>query len=101
MKVLDLVLKSQWYLLIELGIKKEEYREIKPYWEKRLALYDNRYCLIGLNPFGYTHVRFRRGYTKTTMLWELKRIVIGKGREEWGYEPPKEVFILCLGKRVE
>lgn len=30
MKILDLVLKHQWYDLIEVGIKTEEYRELKP-----------------------------------------------------------------------
>ena len=37
--VLDLVLKKKWYDMIESGEKTEEYREIKPYWEKRLVDY--------------------------------------------------------------
>ena len=36
MKTLHLNLKAKWYDMIESGIKKEEYREIKPFWEKRL-----------------------------------------------------------------
>ena len=36
MKILDLPLKKEWYNMIESGIKKEEYREIKPYWCNRL-----------------------------------------------------------------
>lgn len=49
---------------------------------------------------GYTHVRFRYGYTKRTMLFELKGITIGKGNTEWGAPEDKEVFILKLGKKV-
>ena len=48
---------------------------------------------------GYTHVRFRYGYTKRTMLFELKSITIGKGKEEWG-APNKDVFIIKLGERI-
>jgi hypothetical protein len=48
----------------------------------------------------YTHVRFRYGYTKRTMLFELKDITIGKGNTEWGAPEDKEVFILKLGNRI-
>lgn len=36
LKILDLPLKAKWYNMIESGEKKEEYRELKPYWQKRL-----------------------------------------------------------------
>lgn len=62
MIVLDLVIKHKWYDLIKSGKKKFEYREVKPYWDKRLF---NK---------PYTHIRFRRGYTKETMLFELTGI---------------------------
>ena len=39
MKTLNLVLKHKWYDMIDRGEKPEEYREIKPYWEKRLIDY--------------------------------------------------------------
>ena len=98
--------------MIASGVKKEEYREIKPYWIKRLTKCrgDNRFertgffckkancqrCLMvngGLHPFLYTHIRFRRAYTSTTMLVELKDISIGIGNSEWG-APDIPVFIL-------
>lgn len=50
---------------------------------------------------GYTHVRFRYGYTKRTMLFELDNIRIGFGNPEWGAPEDKEVFILKIGKRVD
>lgn len=33
---LDLVLKSEWFDKIKSGEKTVEYREIKPYWQKRI-----------------------------------------------------------------
>lgn len=36
MKTLHLPLKAKWYEMIESGVKTEEYREIKPYWENRI-----------------------------------------------------------------
>ena len=108
-KTLILPLKKKWYDMIESGEKTEEYREIKKYWCKRLSyceMYEccNSPCWYGsmlhlMNPQGYTHVRFRYGYTKRTMLFELKSITKGKGKEEWG-APNKDVFILKLGERI-
>lgn len=59
MPVLDLVLTHHWYDAIASGKKRYEYREIKPFWTKRLFA----------RP--YNAVRFRRGYTATTMEFEL------------------------------
>ena len=39
MKILELPLKKEWYNMIESGEKREEYREIKQYWQKRLAFF--------------------------------------------------------------
>ena len=36
MKILHLTLKKQWFEKILSGEKKEEFREIKEYWNKRL-----------------------------------------------------------------
>ena len=92
-----------WYDIIEKGIKTEEYREIK-----KLGLSVSQdmipyYSLLemgqAINQKGYTHVRFRRGYT-STMLFELKDIVIGKGNIEWGADQGNNVFILKLGNRI-
>lgn len=110
-KILDLPLKKEWYEMIERGIKKEEYREIKPFWEKRLLNYKAikanakgiafKKLVLGLNfdacsefPRGYTHVRFRYGYTKRTMLREIESITFGYGKPEWGAPTDKQVFII-------
>ena len=36
-KVLALIASNQWFKMIVAGQKTEEYREIKPYWIKRLT----------------------------------------------------------------
>lgn len=114
MKVLDLPLKAKWYEMIACGEKLEEYREIKPYWCKRLAHCDLKLCwwrdqgglcqfkdhLEGINRLGYTHVRFRYGYTRKTMTFEIKDIVIGDGKPEWGAEKGKEYFVIKLGRLI-
>lgn len=71
---LHLVLKGKWYDMIASGEKKEEYREIKPYWRNRFVTYctnwlgtDKVIWHIGAN---FTSVCFHRGYTTTTMTYE-------------------------------
>lgn len=48
----------------------------------------------------YDYVRFHRGYTSTTMTFDIESISIGQGREEWGAENGKEYFVIKLGKRL-
>lgn len=48
----------------------------------------------------YDAVRFHRGYTNITMLWECKGISIGMGNPLWGAPADKEVFIIKLGERI-
>jgi len=119
LKTLDLVLKREWYDLIEQGIKKEEYREIKPYWckrlkgfarvcpyslpsstEKRMCQMSGTYCPSDFEPV-YDKIRFRRGYTKKSMTYEILNMRIGNGNPEWGAPKDKMVFILTLGEKVD
>ena len=86
-KVLDLVLKGEWFKMIASDEKKEEYREITPYWDRRL---DNK---------NYDVVRFRWGYeTKSPKIWlECKGIQKGGfGKSQWGWDG--ECYIIELGK---
>ena len=109
MKILDLPLKAKWYDMIESGIKQEEYRIDKPYWRKRLLRCyksidwcdDSVSCsncsVFRTKPFqNYTHIRFRYGYTKRTMLREIESITIGFGNPEWGAPKDEQVFIIKL-----
>jgi hypothetical protein len=101
--ILDLVLIGKWYDLIESGIKTEEYRRITPYWIKRLCAraYDSKYEHLQPVIKPYTHVRFRRGYTKTSMLFSIKDFMVGQGNTNWGAPEHEETFIIKLGERVE
>ena len=115
-KILDLVLKDKWYDMIAAGIKREEYREIKPYWTKRIArgcqlckgqsimancMSDCTLWLYEVFNFNYfTNVRFHRGYTSTTMTFEVMEITIDTGFPEWGAEPGKLYYVIRLGKFI-
>lgn len=90
MKTLHLVLKRKWYEMIESGEKKEEYREIKPYWEKRLLESD------------FTHVTFQLGYQKNAlrMTFCIEDMTFGRGNPNWGAPTDRDVFIIKLGNRL-
>lgn len=107
--VLHLILKQKWYRMIERGEKTEEYRDIKPFWIKRLC-YSHRHgtcykprdidcerCIRLVDPLlidNFTHVCFHLGYTRETMTKEIKAITDGYGRPEWGAPKGKKVFII-------
>ena len=91
MKILHLTLKKKWFDMIASGEKPDEYREIKPYWIKRLL---NRH---------YDAVQFRNGYSKKSPVYlcKLNGILQGIGNVKWGAPEGKNVFILKLGERIE
>lgn len=95
MKVLDLVLKGQWYDMIDRGEKKEEYRRINQYWINRLCTKEN-----AIKHFDF--VKFHRGYTnKTTMTFAIENMKVGQGNTDWGAPENEETFIIELGRRVK
>lgn len=109
MKVLDLVVRHKWYDMEDSGEKPEEYRVLSNHWVKRFLKIDGgrEKALEYLSSLPisqiwqeYTHVRFHRGYTSTTMLFEIKSMHIGFGNPEWG-APDEEVFIIKFGERVD
>lgn len=88
---LYLSLKAQWYEMIESGIKREEYREIKPYWTKRLVNPDGSFKKFDTITFTY-------GYTKRKMVVECTQIRRGWGIHGWGAVPFKEYYVISLGR---
>lgn len=112
-KILYLPLKKEWYELIEKGIKIEEYRDIDPYWVKRLTTIKYKTDILYSMTRGeliesikeeaffkrFDAVRFSYGYTKRTMTFICEGIEIGKGKPEWG-APEEEVFIIKRGLRL-
>ena len=61
-KILHLTLKKKWFDLIASGEKKFEFREIKPYWIKRLFEKEHP---NGLRHYDY--ILFRNGYRKNSL----------------------------------
>lgn len=124
MRTLNTTLKRQWFDMIQSGEKKEEYREIKPYWYSRLLNsgnsktlsdscdnlkntdsaarwnFDNRYYHIQKQ---FTHIRFTNGYSKNSPSFtiECNGIRIGRGNPDWGAPTDRDVFIISLGKIVD
>lgn len=88
-KILHLTLTKKWFDMIYSGIKKEEYREIKEYWDKRLSK-------------EYDIIKFVNGYgsDRPTILIECLGIEIGKGNTEWG-GGDEDVYIIKLGEILE
>jgi hypothetical protein len=87
--------------MIQSGEKKEEYRDIKPYWNKRLFPFNQE---IGLCQFKkYTHIHFTNGYSKNSPSFtiECNGIRIGRGNPELGAPTDTDVFILSLGKLID
>ncbi len=87
---LHLTIKKQWFDMILSGVKTEEYREIKPYYNLRL---------IGKR---YDTVVFRNGYARDapSLTIELKAIRFGTGNPKWGAVPNRKYFVLYLGKII-
>ncbi|MCF7798484.1 ASCH domain-containing protein [Candidatus Woesearchaeota archaeon] len=79
-RILHLTLLRKWFEKIASGEKTKEYREIKPYWIKRL---ENK---------TYDEIWFKNGYNKDAPFM----------RVEWrGLKKEKGEFSIHLGKILE
>lgn len=99
--VLPLVLKGAWYDMIASGEKKEEYRDMKLFWQKRTRNVISK----SRNEDEPIVVAFSRGYKKQDMFFVCDAIIPdfeGKSRIkiEWG-EPQTPHYVIYLGERVE
>lgn len=91
MKILTLTIKKKWYDMILSGEKKEEYREIKPFYKARFGRY------FWMNSVTPKAVRFRNGYRKDSPALLAKCILrTGTGRTEWGAEEGKTYYVLQI-----
>lgn len=118
-KTLILPLKKKWFDLIKAGIKKEEYREIKPYYIRKFIKFDTlREDLLEHYKIGFDEgeivcmenelrllsdklgkVVFTLGYPKANdtdrrLEFNYPKIRIGEGRPEWGAEHGKTYFVI-------
>lgn len=96
--MLILPIKKKWFDMILSGEKKEEYREIKPYYDKRFLNAFNLNCEH--NGWDYPYpVMFRNGYSSSSPTFTaMVRIAVGEGNPEWGAEPNKKYYVLRIEK---
>ena len=125
-KILHLTLNKKWFDMFLSGDKKEEYREIKSYWIKRLCYFNNdiesfdemlgdiynnlakhkdidefvKYYDFGF--VNYTHIIFTNGYGKNRPNFKvpIKDITISNGVEIWGGSPLKLYFVIKTGEII-
>ena len=127
MKKLHLSLKKQWFDMTKAGIKTEDYRELTPYWFKRLMYFDfevdSDFYTVGdieeillrlsngdISVLNEKSIYFNHfdcnimtlGYPKTTdperiLNLKHKGIKIRTGNPEWGAEPNKLYFVIMHG----
>lgn len=108
--MLVLPIKIKWFDMIRSGEKKEEYRDVKPYYIKRFKNY------FGLKTYGYgsipsvfqvnnnsfKEVIFRNGYHKNSpQIHCICTLEMGEGNIEWGAEKDKKYFILRIWEVIK
>ena len=99
LNVLYLPIKKRWFDMIASGEKKEEYREFKDYWCKRLYFAFNVISLKSeFKQFDF--VCFKNGYQKDAPeLWvACKGIRLGRPKPEWSDNWDEVVFVIELGR---
>lgn len=116
---LQFSLKSKWFEMTKMGIKKEDYRELTPYWCSRLMTFDGEHkpqsfwinIASGFaKGYFYHRVDFKKyqinkmtlGYPKSTdeekiLKLEHKGIEIRTGNTEWGAEENKIYIVIIHG----
>ncbi len=117
MKTLKLTLKKKWFDMILSGEKKEEYRDVKPYFNSRLSLIPNSYFKGWANEsmadyytkdddnfvYDYDAIEFTNGYNPKSpkITIEFKSIRVSKGNESWGAEKDVLYFVLEMGEIIK
>lgn len=103
--MLVLPIKKKWFDMIKSGEKKEEYREIKPYYTTRF--YGRAYEHNVKNGFIKEHniekeIILRNGYSSDSPSIKCNILITkGNGRPEWGAILGKEYYILKIRKIEE
>lgn len=104
-RVLHLTLKKKWFDMIASGEKKEEYREKKTYWCRRLVdgyseSERNGKMYFSLPSKKFDIIQFKNGYSKDAPVLNVKWLgmQIKEGKPEWGAEPGKKYFVIELGE---
>lgn len=104
--MLVLPIKKQWFDMILSGEKKEEYREIKPYYTKRFKNagmfpdplgIDETHLILDPKNFRKYEIMFRNGYSLKSPSFIAKvYLTTDSGRSEWGAEPGIKYYTLHI-----
>ena len=100
---LTLPIKKKWFDMILSSEKKEEYRDLTPYYKSRFR---NVFAMVpGTNSPAIDYpkeVAFRNGYGKNAPEIIAKcNLDIKKGKAEWGAELGKDYYVLTILEIVE
>ncbi len=99
--MLVLPIKKKWFDMIARGEKKEEYREIKPYWTSRFKAYLPRRSnfIPGMWTYSQFIVILRNGYSKNSPGLKCTCCLIyGYGKTKWGAEAGKRYYVFKIMK---
>ena len=97
-----LTLKKKWFEMILSGAKTEEYREMKPYWERFTNYFGKYYDFSKDKPTMVWNkhkkdIVFRNGYGKDKPEFTAEcTISEGFGNQEWGAEKGRKYYILKI-----
>lgn len=91
MTSITLTIAEPWFSMIKSGIKKEEYREIKPFYDSRFR---------GGKHFDY--IRLVNGYSRLSPVVFLidPAIEIRAGKQEWGAKDNKTNYYVITWKNL-
>ena len=96
--MLTLPIKKKWFDLILSGEKKEEYREIKPYYISRFS---KVFSMVDGIPVDLkeTQIKFTNGYgNKVPSFIADCHLEMRTGKEEWGAEKDIIYYVLHIHK---
>ena len=101
--MLSLPIKKKWYDMITSGEKKEEYREIKPYYKARFKS-NGLLDASGKPTDKRTQITLRNGYSRfSPETVATVHLDVGTGNPDWGAVNGKQYFILkidCIDKII-
>lgn len=109
--MLIFTLKKEWYEKIRSGEKTVEFREVKPYWTKRLKKEVGESCLdefFERNEVGsWIHIGLdhvpcvlRLGYTRKSMTAEIAKVEVVDGKDT-DLKIDRPVYAIHLGETKE
>ena len=107
--MLVLPIKKKWFDMILSGEKKEEYREIKPYYTNRFEKLFSYNIHRNKDELWYLGDRtmpqeivFRNGYNYNSPAIKCKcKLCVGQGKTEWGALPGKRYYVLKILEILE